>query len=353
MKRILLLAIYILLCFPFFSQTSYELSKEEQNQILNEAENWIDDMPEGMQDRLSDAVLHSMRGFFSDIYGVRELSNSWTIDSTAVSTVEIPAANDIPLLRLYESKHLDVNSKTPLLIYFHGGGWTIGSTNSVNYYCYLLASSGKVRVVSVDYPLSPETQYSEILRKCINAINFVKDNPNKFGTTKSLISLGGDGAGANLALNSYSFLTKNHSSPHSSFDNDIRSFILYYPLIGDAISQETKMRREYGRGFGLDGRLLDSFYLAVGTSQTIEVGKNPIEYDNLAKLELVDAYPPVLLIEAGRDIIIEQEKELERRLGGNVTPVLFEGAIHGFITDGHQKTALKKAVELSLAFLTE
>lgn len=339
MKRILSLAIGIFCCLPFFSQNSYQISKAEQNQILNEAEDWIDDMPEGLQDRLSDAVLHAMRGFFSEIYNIRRLSNPLKADSTAVSITDIPASPGIPSLKLYESKKLSKKSITPLLVYFHGGGWTIGSLQNVEYYCSLLASSGKVRVVSVDYPKAPETKYSDILTNCINAINFVSDNPQKFGTRRDLLSIGGDGSGANLALNSYK--------------PGIRSLILYYPLTGSSISKESKVRLEYGRGYGLDGRLLDSFYLAVGNSQHVEEGKNPSEYESLAKVNPVSNYPPVLLIEAGRDIIIEQEELLQKRLGGKVSTVVFDGAIHGFITDGHQKTALNKAVELSLAFLTE
>lgn len=348
MKSILSLLFILTVSLPFFGQSKYQLTKEEQNQILKEAEDWIDDMPEGLQDRLSDAVLHSLSGFFSELYSFRGMTITNLHPDSTVLMKDLVEGNGLPTLRLYQSKNLKGNKITPLLVYFHGGGWTLGSTKIVDAYCSFLASSGKVRVVSVDYPLSPENKYLEILSKCFNTINFIIDNPGKFGTSKNLISLGGDGAGGNLVLN-----LMNCNAGVLSKPGVIRSLILYYPLTGGQIHQATNMRREYGRGYGLDGRLLDSFYLSVGSNEKIEEGKNPTEYDSLAKVTLTKTYPPILMIEAGRDIIIEQEKDLQKNLGGKVTTVLFEGAIHGFISDGHQKTALRKAVELSLAFLTE
>ena len=52
------------------------------------------------------------------------------------------------------------NDTIPLLIYFHGGGWTIGSINSCSRFCAAMAGNG-IAVLAVDYRLAPEHGYPE------------------------------------------------------------------------------------------------------------------------------------------------------------------------------------------------
>ena len=72
------------------------------------------------------------------------------------------------------------------------------------------------------------------------------------------------------------------------------------------------------------------------------------ELENLKKL------PPILMIAAGQDMLIDCETEYISKLksvGKKPVFVNFTGAIHGFISDGHQPTALDKAVAITEGFL--
>lgn len=323
MKRyifILLLAALSINCFAF----NYTLSKNEQKQILEEAENWIDGMPDGLNDRMSDAVQHAMHGFYSEIDYFRNAADTVGINKYPVTIKKINGGNNQDIgMHLYTASSTPGNS--PLLIYFHGGGWSVGSLKTVDKFCRALAAKGNIKIVSVEYPLSPENPYPAAVNKCKEAVEFIltKNNEWKFDLNK--VSLGGDGSGGNLSLVTFS---------HLSNKKAIKSIVLYYPLLQTSGSLDPASKREYGRGYGFDSRLWEAFVAAY---------KSP-DYNYF------DNLPPVLMISAGRDIIIQEEKDFALS-GNNITMVEFDGALHGFITDGHQMTAFKKAVEITDLFL--
>lgn len=306
---------------------TFSLTESEKSQILNEAENWIDDMPEGIQDRLTDAVSHALYGFNSEIEYFRHYNDTTGLRNYPVKITPIKLNDECDLgIRFYEPKD-SVESSLPLLIYFHGGGWSLGSLDTSERFCRALASEGNVKVMSVDYPLAPENPYPSAINKSRTAINIISRNAQEWGIDKNLISLGGDGAGGNLALQIYNSLPE---------EIKIRSMVLFYPIINSEGEIDSESKRTFGRGYGLDNRLLAIFKDAYK-------GK---------KMDKVRNLPPVLLISAGRDIIINEEKEF---ISSNpaVEYIEFEGAVHGFITDGHQNTSFKKAVEFTDIFLSE
>lgn len=329
LKRSFLLLTLSVMALCAFAD-NFSLTKQEQNQILEEAENWIDDMPEGIQNRLWDAISHSMQGFNSELEYLR---NSYKEDSsvTGVMAEDFNAGyrKDIPM-RLYFPEN--TKDKTlPVLVYFHGGGWSLGSISIADKFCRSLASKGNLKVISVEYPLAPEKTYSQALQVCGEALEYVFKEGDTLKIDKEKISLGGDGAGGILALDTYGLAAEGEIS-----EIPVEALVLYYPLLHLNQNLDSGDLREYGRGYGLDSRLWDIFFEA-------------------AKKESIDSYPSslpqTLLISSGRDIIIQEEKTFSSRYP-NVEYVEFEGAIHGFITDGAQNTAFNKAVELTDLFLT-
>lgn len=292
---------------------SFRLTPKQQEQMLEEADDWIDDMPEGLQDRLADAVNHAMHGFTSELEYMRNLS-----DTTGYREykVRIEDFNDGPLsYRLYSPTSIQEGKKMPLLIYFHGGGWTMGDIKTSEKFCRALAATGQMQVASVDYPLAPENPYPHAILKGEKATEYIIQ---KVGSTS--VSLGGDGAGGNLALEIYNRLP---------VSDKIKSIVLYYPILDSKGETDAISKRKYGRGYGFDSRLFEAFK---------ESYKG--DYTDLKK-----TLPPTLLICSGRDILIQSQEDFSKV--GNVKYVVFTGAIHGFITDGHQKTAFEKAVELT------
>lgn len=305
----------------------YALTKQEQQQILGEADNWIDDMPEGLDDRLSDAVNHAMHGFYSELEQYRNLADTTHSSRFKVNVDNIKGGQLGELsMRRYSS---DVKKATPLLIYFHGGGWSLGSLDTSDKFCRAVASEGNVQIVSVEYPLAPENPYPSGLKVCLDAVDYILTKTQEWQYDPKKVSLGGDGAGGNLALETYNNLEEK---------NLIKSLVLYYPFINTSGSLDPASKRAFGRGFGFDSRLWEVFIEAYAASKT--------------SIDEIDSLPPTLVISAGRDILIEDQK-LFSKAYPEVNYVVFEGALHGFITDGHQPTAFQKAVTLTNTFLTE
>lgn len=299
----------------------YTIPTADQRQMFEEAEDWIDNLPEGLQDRISDAVNHAKHGFFSEIEYLRHVSDTTEKSKYKVEVKNI-TGNGNPGMRLYKAQD---TGKKPLLVYFHGGGWSVGSIDTTDKFCRAVASDGNVNIISIEYPLAPENPYPSALIACVEATKGIISHTAELGIEVSGFSLGGDGAGANLALATFEALPS---------DSHIASLVMYYPLLTTTGSLDPANKKEYGRGFGFDSRVWEAFTDAYKGEE----------------IKLTKPLPPTLLISAGRDIIIRSERDFASA-NGEVTYVEFEDAIHGFITDGHQPTAFKKAVALTQAFL--
>lgn len=93
-----------------------------------------------------------------------------------------------------------IDSLTPCLIYIHGGG---GVQLSVQFYDYVLryiAHSSGLTVAAMNYRLAPENPFPKGLDDVINSIKWIADNGKKLGIDKDRLALGGDSAGATMAL---------------------------------------------------------------------------------------------------------------------------------------------------------
>jgi acetyl esterase len=99
--------------------------------------------------------------------------------------------------RLY--RPLSAPQTGPMLVYFHGGGWVVGSISSHDQACAMLAHNSGVRVLSVQYRLAPEHRFPAAPDDALLAWRQVTANPRRFGADPARIAVGGDSAGGNLA----------------------------------------------------------------------------------------------------------------------------------------------------------
>lgn len=107
-----------------------------------------------------------------------------------------PARADLPA-RLYSA--VDTDEPLPALLFFHGGGWTLGSIDSHDATCRYIAQIGGIKVLSVDYRLAPEFKFPTAAEDCLAAFRYVRDNAEALGVDPTRIAVGGDSAGGNLA----------------------------------------------------------------------------------------------------------------------------------------------------------
>ena len=101
-------------------------------------------------------------------------------------------------LRIYDP---GVTSKpSPTLVFVHGGGWTIGTIDDYDSSIRHLANSSGLLIAAMDYRLAPENPFPAGLNDVIATVKWIKENGESIGIDPNRIALGGDSAGANLAL---------------------------------------------------------------------------------------------------------------------------------------------------------
>lgn len=323
------------------------LTDSDSTVMRQEADQFIRTMPRGLQDSQRQAVIAAIGGECSELERVRNSRNSVVPLSENVITRDFQIENIAggrASMRLYYPK--DTESRDlPLLIYFHGGGWTFGSINSCSRFCDALAASGKTAVLAVDYSLAPERPFPGGLTDCIAAINYAFEHSSELGIDPQMISVGGDSSGGNLAL-AVALTRLNPALP-------LRSLVLFYPVVRTE-SDDTGSWQQYGNGLGLDSALMDAFNRAYLSS-----GASPDDYrvsPAYASDEQLTRLPPVLMIGAERDILTSQGQEFAarlRKLGIDITHLILPGTVHLFITVAGQDRAFNKSVELTVSFLNQ
>src|SRR5437879_4142011 len=138
-----------------------------------------------------------------------------------VEDLTIPGPNgDIPA-RLYA--HAAAPNQ-PAVVFFHGGGWVIGSVETHDYLCRLLANGAKCTVLSVDYRLAPEYKFPAPAEDCYAATAWAAEHAIDLGIDSTRIAVAGDSAGGNLAA-AVTLMARDRGGP------SLMQQTLIYPVI--------------------------------------------------------------------------------------------------------------------------
>lgn len=324
-------------------KSEYMVPADVAAKMLNEADDFIDSMAEGSQDRESDAIYHALMGQSSELMQLRDKKSEQEKLEKNINFKDIITDRNVKI-RIYEAGSSDMETT---LIYLHGGGWVTGNIDSGINFCNSLAENG-VSVVAVEYSLAPEKSFPSGLNDCINAIEYISLNAKDLNLPEGNFCLAGDDAGGNLAMASAIYFNTTEE-----YKDLIKKIILYYPLLYPTISKDASLKHSYTRGYGLDRRLFEAYnaaYSYKNSGDTVSKTAYPGEFD----FDSIKSFPPVLMILPERDLTTVQNLNLSNQLK-NLNPsdetVIFRGAIHGFLTDNAQKTAFQKAIELTLQFI--
>lgn len=126
-------------------------------------------------------------GIYADV--IKQVNKKETIN---ISVKDCPDAT----VTFYEPN--GNKEKLPLVIYIHGGGWTIGSASAVESFAKLISSNGYV-VANVDYSLAPEYPYPTSTIQLVEVVNYLYNNAEEYNIEKTNIFIGGNSAGASLS----------------------------------------------------------------------------------------------------------------------------------------------------------
>ncbi len=114
-------------------------------------------------------------------------------------------------VRTYRPGHTD-GGPLPLVVHFHGGGWTLGNLDSGDWLCSNVAATVGAVVVSVDYRLAPGHRWPAAAEDCHAALLDVVDRAADLGADPTRVAVMGDSAGGNLAA-VVSLMARDRSGP--------------------------------------------------------------------------------------------------------------------------------------------
>jgi acetyl esterase len=164
-----------------------------------------------------------------------------------VEDFSIPARDGYALpARLYAPSA----EKLPVLLYFHGGGFTIGSLDTHDILCRQLSHLACCAVVSVDYRLAPEHQFPTAANDAWDALQWLSAHAASLGLDAARLAVGGDSAGGTLAA-MCAVLAQGAGLP-------LALQLLFYP--GCAAHQDTPSHQKFATGFVLDEASISWFF---------------------------------------------------------------------------------------------
>lgn len=140
--------------------------------------------------------------------------------------------------------------KLPVLLYFHGGGFTIGSIATHDILCRQLSLLAGCAVVSVDYRLAPEHKFPTAAHDAEDALRWLATHADTLGLDGKRMAVGGDSAGGTLAA-VCAVLARDAGLP-------LALQLLFYP--GCSAHQDTPSHRQFARGFVLEEREINWFF---------------------------------------------------------------------------------------------
>jgi acetyl esterase/lipase len=246
-----------------------------------------------------------------------------------ISTVDISVEgeqDDIPA-RIYRSKTLD-DKIAPLVIFFHGGGWSLGALDDYEGLLRALAVLSGAIIISVDYRLAPEHPFPAGLNDAIAATSFISRNAGDFGGDPCRIAVMGDSAGGNLAA-VIAQQSRNADRPAIT-----AQFLLYPMLDVSRPHTDFRSRMRYGSGDhfltrdGIDASVAD--YLT-DPRQSNSPSVSPLNEPGLGGV------PPAYIVVGGCDPLGDEAAAYFERLklaGVNARLHCVPGAIHGFLSFG-------------------
>ena len=142
-------------------------------------------------------------------------------------------------------------SNLPLLLYLHGGGFTIGSSATHDILCRELARQADCMVVSLDYRLAPEHRFPTAANDAWDALTWLAAHASEVGADPARLAVGGDSAGGTLAAVN-AIAARDAGLP-------LALQLLFYP--GCAAHQDTPSHQRYATaGLVLDESAISWFF---------------------------------------------------------------------------------------------
>lgn len=254
-----------------------------------------------------------------------------------VEDIRLPLQSGSVYARHY---HPAPNKKLPMIVFYHGGGFVVGSVDTHDEVCRLIAAHAKVQVLSIEYPLAPEVGPRDLIQSCEDALAWVYQNRRQFKILKNRIAVAGDSAGGNISAVVAQRTVNTVFAPQAQF--------LIYPAV-DFKSRHPSFFA-YKDGLVLTGSDIDyvTDYYATRFNMALD---DPIISPTNGQLKKL---APAFVVTAGHDLLHDEGKIYAYKLRQNGVKVHYqdyEDQTHGFINlTPVSRKAKKYVIEMSKDF---
>lgn len=240
----------------------------------------------------------------------------------AVTDMSIPGPAGELRVRHYRPAGVE---PAPLLVFYHGGGWTLGDLDTHDALCRLTCRDAGIHVLSVDYRLAPEHPAPAGLQDAYAAFQWAHEHAAELGARPGQVAVGGDSAGGNLAA-VVSQLARDKARSDGG-PVPVLQWLLYPRTDCTA---NTRSMSLFAKGFLLTRRDIDWFhaqYLDGSGIDPADPRVSPLRAQTLAGL------PPALIVVAGFDPLRDEGEQYAAALQAAGTVVdlrLMRSLTHGF-----------------------
>ncbi|ADJ63843.1 alpha/beta hydrolase [Herbaspirillum seropedicae] len=238
--------------------------------------------------------------------------------------LEIPTRDGARIgARLYAPAPLDAAAPQPVLLYFHGGGYCVGSLDSHDTLCSALAARTPCCVLAVDYRLAPEHRFPTAFEDAADAYDWLLQHGPALGLATNRLAVGGDSAGGTLAAALALRARQAARAPCLQ--------VLLYPCT--SAHQDGDSHRRFATGYLLEGETLQWMF-----GHTLN-GDHERQDWRFAPLQAADVSgaAPALVVIGDHDPLLDEGMAYAEKLRQAGVPVQLDihpGMVHDFLRLG-------------------
>lgn len=235
----------------------------------------------------------------------------------ATRDLSIPGPAGAIAARLYDCR--ETREAGPVMVFYHGGGFTIGDLNVYGPYCAEVSRQLDMPVVSIDYRLAPEHRFPAAAVDCEAATRWIAESPSELGLQVTGLVTSGDSAGGNLTIVTTMALRDKPAAVPVLVQHPI------YPVVSE--SADWPSMRDFADGYLLTADSMAYFTEAYQADGSDYRGA-PLKFDH-------SGIPPSLVTTASLDPLRDQGiayVEALKAAGVRVEHRSADGNIHGHIT---------------------